>query len=195
LDIPDHHPLRENISDIIGEVDKLEARIKTLLNFAKPFEPQPASCRVESIVRDAVASLRSQVAAQGIDLLVDLHPALPEAELDYAQIEQVLLALLSNAVEAMPRGGRITITGCVTDDGRRLRIEVIDTGPGVAPDQLARIFKLFFTTKSSGTGFGLAVAKKIVERHGGTIAVDSEIGKGTGFTIELPLSHLSPASV
>ena len=189
LDIPDDHPLRENISDIIGEVDKLEARIKTLLNFAKPFEPQPAPCRVEPIVRDAVASLRSQVAAQGIDVVVDVDPALPEMQLDYAQIEQVLLALLSNAVEAMPGGGRISISGRVTDNGQHLRLEVIDTGPGIAPDQLQGIFKLFFTTKSSGTGLGLAVAKKIIERHGGTIAVESEIGKGTRFTIELPLVH------
>jgi signal transduction histidine kinase len=191
LELPDQHPLRENISDIIGEADKLEARIKTLLDFAKPFAPNPSLCRVEQIVGDAVASLRSQLAAQRIDLVVDLPPTLPEAELDYAQIEQVLLALLSNAVEAMPQGGRITITGRVADDGRHLRLDVIDTGPGIAPDQLGRVFKLFFTTKSSGTGLGLAVAKKIVERHGGTIAVESEIGRGTGFTIELPLSRPS----
>jgi two-component system, NtrC family, sensor kinase len=187
LELPDHHSLHENISDIIGEADKLEMRIKTLLDFAKPFEPHPAPCRVEQIVGDAVASLRSQIAAQGINLSVDLDPVLPEAALDFAQIEQVLLALLSNAVEAMPRGGRITVTGRMAHDARRLRLEVIDTGPGITPDQLGRVFKLFFTTKSSGTGLGLAVAKKIVERHGGTIAVESEIGKGTRFTIELPL--------
>ncbi len=188
LDLSDHHPLHENISDIIGEANKLEARIKTLLDFAKPFEPHRVSCRVDKIVVDAVASLRSQVAAQGIDLVVDLDPTLPEAELDDAQIEQVLLALLSNAVEAMPSGGRITVTGRLATNGQCLHIEVIDSGPGIAPDQLESVFKLFFTTKSSGTGLGLAVVKKIVERHGGTIAVKSELGKGSRFTITLPLS-------
>jgi signal transduction histidine kinase len=189
LDLPDHHPLRENVSDIIIEADKLEARIKTLLDFAKPFEPHLAPCRLDQIVGGAVASVRNQVVGQNIDLVVDLHPDLPEADLDFVQIEQVLLALLYNALEVMPNGGRITIAGRMADDERHLRLEVIDTGPGIAPEQLGHIFKLFFTTKSSGTGLGLATAKKIVERHGGTIAMESEIGKGTKFTIELPLSH------
>jgi signal transduction histidine kinase len=195
LDLPDQHPLRENIDDIIGEANKLEARIKTLLDFAKPFEPHPAPCRVERIVGDAVASLHSQVAAHGIELVVDLDPALPEAELDYAQMEQVLLAVLSNAIEAMPNGGRITITGRVAAGGKHLRLEVIDTGSGISAGQLGSMFKLFFTTKSSGTGLGLAVAKKIVERHAGTIAVESEIGKGARFAIELPLSPPASESV
>jgi signal transduction histidine kinase len=72
-------------------------------------------------------------------------------------------------------------------DGASVRITVADSGPGIPPERLPRIFKLFFTTKSSGTGFGLAVAKKIVERHGGTIAVESTVGQGTCFTIELPV--------
>jgi signal transduction histidine kinase len=193
MDLPAPHPLRENLSDIIGEADKLEARIKTLLDFAKPFEPNPAPCRVERIVGDAVTSLHSQVAAQGIDVAVDLPPGLPAIEVDYAQIEEVLLVLLSNAAEAMPRGGRITITGRLVGDAGRLRLDVADTGPGIAADQLGRIFKLFFTTKSSGTGLGLAIAKKIVERHGGTIAVESARGAGTTFTIDLPLSHRATA--
>jgi signal transduction histidine kinase len=191
LELPEHHPLHENVTDIIAEANKLEARIKTLLNFAKPFEPNLAPCRIEQIVADAVASLRGQMAAQGIDLVVDLDPILPTAQLDYAQIEQVLLALLSNAVEAMPNGGRITITGRLAADGRTLRLEVTDTGPGIAAEQLEPVFRLFFTTKSSGTGLGLAVTKKIVERHGGTIAVASEHGRGTCFTIELPVSPAS----
>jgi len=188
LDMPENHPLRESIGDIIGEANKLESRIKTLLDFAKPFEPHPVPCRVDRIVADAVASLRSQAAAQGIEVRVDLDPALPTAELDYAQIEQVLLALLSNAVEAMHGGGHITITGHLQDRTQHLILQIIDTGPGIAPDQLRRVFELFFTTKSSGTGLGLAVAQKIVQRHAGTIGVESEVGKGTRFTIELPLA-------
>jgi signal transduction histidine kinase len=190
LEVPDDHPLRETISDIVGEADKLEARISTLLDFARPFEPRPAPCRVDEIVADATASLHSQMAGRGIELVVDLDPALPSAELDYVQIEEVLLLLLSNAVDAMPSGGRITITGRVAEDGR-LRLEVIDTGPGIPPEQLKRVFTLFFTTKPRGTGLGLAVAKKIVERHRGTIAVHSETLKGTRFTIELPLAPSS----
>ncbi len=189
---PPDHPLHENINDIIGEADKLDARIKTLLDFAKPFEPHPAPCRVEQIVADAVTFLRNQVVARGIDLVVDVPPTLPEVELDYAQIEQVLLALLSNAIEATPAGGRVTISGRLADDGQHLCLDVGDTGSGIAPDQMPRLFTLFFTTKSSGTGLGLPVAKKIVERHGGTITVESEVGAGARFAIVLPLSRPDP---
>jgi signal transduction histidine kinase len=192
LELPASHPLRENISDIIGEADKLEARIKTLLDFAKPFEPHPDRCRVEQIVSGALASLKPQINAQRIAVASDLDPDLPEVELDYAQIEQVLLALLSNAIEAMPNGGELLVGARLCADAGRVSIDVADTGPGIAPEQLARVFKLFFTTKSSGTGFGLAVAKKIVERHAGTISVQSQVGKGTRFTVELPLRQASP---
>ena len=120
--------------------------------------------------------------------MIDVDRALPAVAVDYAQIEQVLLALISNAVEAMTEGGRISIRAR-SKGGDRLRLEVEDSGPGIRPDHLRRIFDLFFTTKSSGTGMGLAVARKIVERHGGTITVESEVGKGTQFTIELPSSH------
>jgi signal transduction histidine kinase len=194
LELPDRHPVRQNVGDVIAEADKLEARIKTLLDFAKPFQPHPVSCRLEQIVADATASLRNRLTAQNIDLVVDLPSALPEAELDSAQIEQVLIALLSNAAEAMPGPGRITITGRIADDGRRLLLHVDDTGPGITRDELKRVFELFFTTKASGTGLGLTVAKRIVERHGGKIAVKSEGGTGTRFTIELPLSFPSSPS-
>ena len=110
LDLPSDHPLHENIADIITEVDKLEGRIKALLDFARPFEPHPAPCDVGQIVRDALASLRTQITAQGITVATEIDPALPQAQLDYAQIEQVLLALMSNAIEAMPRGGRLGVS-------------------------------------------------------------------------------------
>jgi signal transduction histidine kinase len=194
LDLPDDHPLRENIADIITEVDKLESRIKALLDFARPFEPHVAPCDVGQIVRDALASLRTQVNAQGISVSTDIDPSLPQAQLDYAQIEQVLLALMSNAIEAMPRGGRLAVSAGMQQDGdarnnggARLQIAVADTGPGIPPDQLPHLFDLFVTGKPSGTGLGLAFAKKIVELHGGRISAESALALGSRFTIELPL--------
>jgi signal transduction histidine kinase len=188
LDLPKDHPLRENIVDIISEVDKLESRIKALLDFAKPFEPRPAPCDVARIIADAVASLRSQITAQGITLITEIDPSLPEVQLDYAQIEQVLLALMSNAVEAMPGGGQLTVSARPTPDAKQLSLSVADTGPGISPEQKPALFQLFFTAKPNGTGLGLAVAKKIVELHGGTIAAESEVGRGSRFTIRLPLT-------
>ncbi len=188
LELPPEHPLRQNIDDIIGEADKLEARILTLLNFAKPFEPHPHPCRVDRIVAATIASVHNHAESRGIALVVDVPDDLPDVVLDEAQIEQVLLDLVANAVDATRSGGRVTIAAGPSDDGRRLRITISDTGTGITPANLERVFKLFFTTKPSGTGFGLAVAKKIVERHGGTIGLASEVGKGTRVTIDLPLT-------
>ena len=188
LDLPGDHPLRENVADIITEVDKLEGRIKALLDFARPFEPHPAPCDVAQIVRDALASLRTQIAAHNITVVTDFDPALPPAELDYAQIEQVLLALMSNAIEAMPRGGRLAVTTERADGNRHLRIVVGDNGPGIHPTQLPHLFDLFVTDKPSGTGLGLAFAKKIVELHGGRIRAESQLALGSRFTIELPMT-------
>jgi signal transduction histidine kinase len=181
------HRLSANVSEIIKEADRLETWIRTLLDFAKPFEPHPTRESIARVIDEAVAFLRNRMTAQGIELVVELPPALPAANLDRAQIEQVLVTLLSNAADAMPTGGRITVVGRA-DDGRTLRLEVLDTGPGIGSDQLGSVFKLFYTTKSSGTGLGLAIAKKIVENHGGTISVRSEPGNGAHFTIELPLA-------
>ncbi len=188
LDLPADHPLRENLADIMLEADKLEARIRGLLDFAKPFEPRPAPCQLDRLVAGALASLRPQITAQAIVLETAFDATLPQVPVDAVQIEQVVLALVSNAVEAMPEGGTLAVRGALTADGQRVRLEVADTGPGIPPDQLGRLFKLFFTTKPRGTGFGLAVAQKIVERHGGTIHAASEPGKGSRFAIELPLA-------
>jgi hypothetical protein len=119
--------------------------------------------QVGAIIADALASLRMQVAAQGIAVTTDIDPTLPQAELDYAQIEQVLLALMSNAIEAMPRGGRLAVSARRAVDGARLYIVVADTGPGIPPDQIPHLFDLFVTGKPSGTGLGLAFAKRIVD--------------------------------
>lgn len=187
LDLSTDHPLRENIADIITEVDKLEGRIKALLDFARPFEPHPAPCDVAQIIHAALASLRNQINAQLITVATEIDPELPPAHLDYAQIEQVLLALMSNAIEAMPRGGRLTVSAARADSGRRLRLTVADTGPGIHPTQLPHLFDLFVTDKPTGTGLGLAFAKKIVDLHGGRITATSELSLGSRFVIELPI--------
>ncbi|MGH7786638.1 MAG: sensor histidine kinase [Candidatus Binatia bacterium] len=184
LEVGREHAAHSIIGDIIAESNKLEARIKALLNFARPFEPQRAPAGPAALVDEAAAALRSQIAAARVELSVAVDPQLPTVLLDRAQMVEVLLILMSNAVDAMPDGGRLAVAARC--DVAQLTIDVRDSGPGMSPEQQSRLFRLFSTTKPTGNGIGLAVAKKIVDRHGGQITVQSAVGTGTCFTIHLP---------
>jgi signal transduction histidine kinase len=114
---------------------------------------------------------------------------LPDQMLDKGQIEQALINLVLNAVEATPEGGTISIKTALLSSLRAVEIILKDTGAGIAADQLDKIFEPFFTTKETGTGLGLAITHGIVEQHGGTIEVESMVGEGTAFTIYLPMNE------
>jgi signal transduction histidine kinase len=187
IEVGAEHPVRATLGDIVDESNKLEARIKALLDFAKPFEPHRAPCAVAELVQETLSALRTQIQANGVAVAVEVEPQLPPAALDRGQIVEVLLVLASNAIEAMPDGGTLTLRARRAADPAQLTIEVRDTGVGISPAQQARLFHLFATTKPAGTGLGLAVAKKIIEHHGGRIAATSTLGAGTCFTIELPI--------
>ena len=186
-DLAADHPVRENLQDVISEVDKLEAQVRGILDFARPFEPTLAPVDLPVLVDDLVTTLRPQLDASGVSVEVKTDAGLPQAFVDSAHLGQALQALVVNAMEATPGGGRITIR---LSPSPRLaggaRIAVEDTGPGVPPEMRERIFTLFTTTKRTGTGVGLAVVQKIVERHGGTIAIESADSGGARFVIDLP---------
>ncbi len=186
LEVGADHPVHESIADIVSESNKLEARIRALLDFARPFEPHRALSRVDELLGEAAHALRSQIEAHRVALVVEAQPGLPEARIDRGQIVEVLLVLVSNAIEAVPEGGQVRLVAR-SDAGHRIRLEVHDSGPGMGPQQQARLFQLFATTKATGTGIGLAIAKKIVEAHAGTITVESAPGAGTVFAVILPI--------
>jgi signal transduction histidine kinase len=189
------HPLRGSLLDILSEADALDSRIAELLDFARPFEPRWAAADLNEIIRGLVHLLRRQIVERGIEVVLDLAPRLPPHELDEAQIEQVALALMTNAMEAMGKGGKLTLATALVaapagqaDSGARLlELRVGDTGQRIAPGQLAQIFRLFYTRKARGTGVGLAVVQRIVEGHHGRIEVSSEVGRGSEFRVLLPL--------
>lgn len=197
---PDH-ALRQSFLDILSEADALDARISELLDFARPFVPHPAPADLNEIVRGLVHLLRRQIAERHLDVGLDLAPELPPHELDEAQIEQVALALMTNAMEAMGAGGRLTLStalvpppaGLANAGEQFLELRIGDTGQGMAPDQLPKIFRLFYTRKARGTGVGLAVVQRIVDGHQGRIEVSSEVGEGTEFRVLLPLRLSDPA--
>jgi signal transduction histidine kinase len=193
-----NHPLRQSLLDILSESDALDSRISELLDFARPFVPRPAPADLNEIVRGLVHLLRRQIAERHAEVILDLAPSLPPHELDEAQIEQVALALMTNALEAMGAGGRLTLSTSLVAGGedasgaRFLELRVRDNGQGIAPDQLPKIFRLFYTRKARGTGVGLAVVRRIVDGHQGRIDVWSEVGEGTEFRVLLPLHLAEP---
>jgi signal transduction histidine kinase len=171
---------------VLSEVEKLEARVRGVLDFARPFEPRLEPTDLRRVVDGAVASLAGPAAARDVTIAFEPPAQLPPVLGDALHLGQVVQEILSNGIEALPAGGRITISADVVGDGTpRVRLDVADDGPGVPRELRERIFQLFMTTKATGTGVGLAVARKIVERHGGTIRLEDGMPHGTRFVVEL----------
>jgi len=181
-DRDDPEAIADSLNDIINETDRLEQRVRALLDFTRPFEPNPAPTDLHAAIEVFAADLRQRL-PPGIELSTEFAPAVPYVAVDRPQLQEVLEVIVINAAQAMRGAGRIAITVATTGSGATIRIT--DDGPGIEAAVLGRIFELFFTTKSSGTGIGLAMARRLIERQGGTLRVASEPGKGATFTIEL----------
>ncbi|MBI4462940.1 MAG: HAMP domain-containing protein [Acidobacteria bacterium] len=178
----EHLRIIERESRRCGEI------MRNLLTFARQAPPQRAPSDLNTLLQRALTLVQHQLELQGIELETRLGEALPPLACDAGQMQQVILALLVNAAEAMPRGGRLEVSTEIAGSDS-LRIRVRDTGVGIPADLLPHVFEPFFTTKENQqrAGLGLAVARSIVEQHGGTIAVSSTPGEGTEFVVSLPL--------
>jgi two-component system, NtrC family, sensor histidine kinase HydH len=203
--------VRENLATIMAEVDRLEGRLKELLQFVRPADQTTGPLNLNAVVAGALDMMAGRIAKANLRLETQLAPQLPQILGNSMLLEQVFLSLIGNAIEAIPDGGgTITVrTGILeqnaeagrqraASDARQGRlpsadgpppsvfVEVQDTGVGIPPDLLAKIFEPFRTTKAQGTGLGLAIAKKFTEVHGGTLAVNSRPAEGTTFRVMLP---------
>jgi signal transduction histidine kinase len=156
-------------------------------------EPHPAPVDTNALVHDVVETLRSRFSNAEVASFLELDESLPKIELDANHMEQVFMGLITNAIEATPKGGRITVrTRALGNNGKVSGVEVSieDTGNGIPVENRERVFEPFFTTKPHGTGIGLALAKKFVERNGGTIAISESNTAGTKINITLPSANI-----
>lgn len=175
----------------------MEKLLKNLLNYARPPQPQFDLLDINHLLSYSLTN--AEVAASGnkninIHFLTNFTEYLPLVEADASQLKQVFLNILLNAVDAIETEGTITLSTFPEGDDH-IRLEISDTGKGVSEDSLEKIFTPFFTTKTKGTGLGLSICKRLIEQHGGTIEVSSQIGKGTSFTMVLPLKQKNQESL
>jgi signal transduction histidine kinase len=170
---------------ISSEVDRANSLITKFLQFARPFELQPAPVDLTAVIDKAIAQLERRNPPFDVTFVRNYSPGLPPAALDAELMEQVFVNLLSNAAQASPPGSVVTVK--TRGDGALLEAAVIDRGSGIDPKFREQIFNPFFTTKKDGVGLGLAIVSKIVDEHGGRIAVESEPGQGSIFRVLIPL--------
>jgi two-component system NtrC family sensor kinase len=163
--------------------------VKNLLTFSHTSPMNVQTTDLNTVVDRSVRLVAHQLELNGVELHLDLPSNLPAIQCDPGQIEQVLLALIMNAIDAMPRGGNLWVSTRMGGESDELAIEVRDDGSGIPPEILPHIFEPFLTTKETGksVGLGLAVSQNIIEGHRGRVDVHSEVGKGTTFTVTLPV--------
>jgi signal transduction histidine kinase len=189
--LPLEGPQRESLSFVEREVKRLDRILQDLFDITHPralrFEPAPA----DGAVRRALECAAAPLEARGMRATLEVIPPAPVVSHDADQIQQVVLNLVKNAAEASPAGGSVTVTVApsagpdgVPNGGALIRVR--DSGHGIPAERLGHLFEPFYTTKKDGSGLGLYVCHDIVKRHGGSISVASEPGRGTTFTVELP---------
>lgn len=182
---------RQAVKVLDSEIDRLDSVVKRFLDFMRTPELRLEETHLDELLRETVEVARAQMVRAGVQLETSFADV-PPLHVDKALLKQALLNLIFNAIEAMPKGGRLTVALERRND--RAEIRISDTGKGIAPEHRARIFQLFFTTRPGGSGIGLASAYRAVQLHDGDIDFESAVGQGTTFRIELPLAHtLEPA--
>ncbi len=189
-DLPQGSPGREVWEEARGEIQRIQKTLNELLNYSRPHPPEFSTAPIQAAAERAIRLARQQATSRPIQIELVASTDLPPFEHDAAQIEQMLLNLLLNAIQAIESAGRVELR--LESRGGMVVIRVSDTGRGISIDQLEKIFRPFFTTKGHGTGLGLSLARRIVETHGGRIEVTSAVQKGTTFTVSLPLKRAAP---
>ena len=169
----------EIMDDEINSSNKI---ISDLLNFSRVVKPAVSPAKIRKVMEDALSRLP---VPENVQVINKVDANLPEVEIDTDQIRQVFVNIATNAIQAMPEGGKLTIDARKGD--KFLEVAISDTGDGISQDVIGKIFDPLFTTRAKGIGLGLAVCKSIIERHEGTIEVESKVGEGATFTVKLPL--------
>jgi len=181
---PEERRALTKIETVQKQCTRLENLLRDFLKFARLRELELSPGSLNEVVDRVLAFFEPQAKQSDIEFIRFLDPALPSIKLDEQTLHAALLNLVKNSLEAMPDGGQLLARTRLTRHG--VALDLIDTGCGMDSKTAMRMFETFFSTKNGGTGLGLPTARKIIEAHGGRISVQSEVGRGTQFTIEFP---------
>lgn len=179
---PSAQELRGGLDKLDEQVAYMSSMVTDLLDFARTPSPKITHTSAEQLVNDALGRV---VAPNNVEIQKKLDPSLPDIDVDPFLMQRALTNIIGNAFQAMPEGGTLSIV--TRKNGQSASIEVADTGMGIPPENISKLFEPLFSTKSRGVGLGLAIVKSIVDAHGGTITVESDLGRGSTFCIALPL--------
>lgn len=193
--------IQRNLANVKEEIGHLNQLVNEFLSAGRQTPPDLQPCDLQDTLKQAVALVENQAGIQGVRLHTELEPGLPAIKADAKQIKTCFVNVLTNAVQAMPRGGEIRVSasflngvnGVNGPNGGRPRVEMRfeDTGPGIPAEDRERIFAPYFSTKTTGFGLGLAITRKIIEDHGGKIFVENGRGAGTVMVMELPVNRVA----
>jgi len=195
-ELDDDSDLLEYPRVMIKEAERIDKIIRQLLELASPRGPRYTPVNLHMVLGDIILLQREAAGSRDVSISTGFDPSIPPIMADEAQLTQVFLNLIRNAIEAMPEGGRLSVTSRVLAEyhlarnenrSRMVAVEVADTGPGISEENLAKVGTPFFTTKDNGTGLGLAICQKIVGEHRGMLKIDSKPGQGTKISVLLPL--------
>jgi signal transduction histidine kinase len=175
------------VDKIVDTINHLNSRVEQILGFARPIELTLQAGNLNEIVNDVLELLRPQVTAKRIEVRLSMGEQVAYAMLDESSIRGALMNLILNAIEAMPAGGALSITSDRIEQS--FRLQITDSGPGIDEEEARKIFEPFYTTKAGGLGLGMPYAKRIIERHGGTISLNSRPGEGTTINVVLPAAQ------
>jgi len=172
-----------------SEIDRLDRVVKTFLNFTRPVDLHLEDTDLKALLDEVLTIARPQIEEGKVIAALDVPPEFPDVRVDPQLLKQAILNLVLNACEVMAAQGKGMLTLSLRRNEGHAELRVADTGPGIPPEHRGKIFQLYFTTRSGGSGIGLATTFRIVQFHNGSIDFETEVGRGTTFRIELPLAH------
>jgi two-component system sensor histidine kinase AtoS len=186
--LPPETAHREDLKVIEEEIQRINEIVEQFLRFAKPAPPLFKKTEIAPVFDEILQLLKPQLEREQISVHKGFD-ALPLITLDREQMKQVALNLLMNAIQAMPEGGRLDLSARVSEDNLWMKLSVRDSGIGIPPEDLKKLFDPFFSTKEGGIGLGLSIAHRIIDQHHGKVEVESHPGEGTTFHLWLPLNQ------